>query len=74
MEGLRTSVLVLNLTPATTFTGPAGSQRSAWSVSCAGDVNGDGYSDIITGHYLGSIGGPTEEGAAFASWDYQRCF
>ena len=55
----------LNPAPATTFTGPAGSQRSAWSVSCAGDVNGDGYSDIITGHYLGSIGGPTEEGAAF---------
>jgi hypothetical protein len=55
----------LNPAPTTVFTGPPGSQRSAWSVSCAGDVNGDGFSDIITGHYLSSIGGPIEEGAAF---------
>ena len=55
----------LNPAPATIFTGPPGSLRSAWSVSCAGDVNGDGFSDIITGHYLGNIGGPIEEGTAF---------
>jgi hypothetical protein len=27
-------------------------------------VNGDGYSDIITGHYLANNGGPLEEGVA----------
>jgi hypothetical protein len=34
------------------------------SVSCAGDVNGDGYSDIIVGAYLFDSG-ETDEGAAF---------
>ncbi|MEZ4756812.1 MAG: FG-GAP-like repeat-containing protein [Flavobacteriales bacterium] len=54
----------LNPAPALSFTAPAGSVRSGWSVASAGDVNGDGYSDIITGHYLANIGGPTEEGIA----------
>ena len=35
-----------------------------WSVSSAGDVNGDGYSDIIVGAYLFD-NGQTDEGAAF---------
>lgn len=54
----------LNPPPALSFTAPAGSARSGWSVASAGDVNGDGYSDIITGHYLANIGGPAEEGIA----------
>ncbi len=55
----------LNPPPTTVFTGPAGSTRSAWAVSTAGDVNGDGFSDIITGHYNNDIGGPFQEGTAF---------
>lgn len=55
----------LNPVPTTVFTGPAGSTRSGWAVSTAGDVNGDGFSDIITGHYNNDIGGPFQEGTAF---------
>lgn len=54
----------LNPAPATFFTGPAGTLRSSWTVASAGDVNGDGFSDIITGHYLANNGGPLEEGVA----------
>ncbi len=35
-----------------------------WSVSSAGDINGDGYSDIIAGAY-GYTDGEANEGAAF---------
>ena len=35
-----------------------------WSVSTAGDVNGDGYADVIVGAY-GYDNGQTDEGAAF---------
>ena len=35
-----------------------------YSVACAGDVNGDGYSDVIAGAYLFD-NGQTNEGAAF---------
>ncbi len=38
--------------------------RLGWSVSSAGDVNGDGYSDIIVGAYRYD-NGYTDEGAAF---------
>jgi FG-GAP repeat/Secretion system C-terminal sorting domain/FG-GAP-like repeat len=34
-------------------------------VSCAGDVNGDGFSDVIIGAYLYNDGAVTDEGRAF---------
>ena len=40
-----------------------------YSVAAAGDVNGDGYSDVIIGAYLYDDGGNTNEGAGFyLSW------
>lgn len=36
-----------------------------WSVSHAGDVNGDGYSDVVISAYRHNIGGPTEEGVVY---------
>ena len=63
---------------ARTISGPAAGAHLGRSVATAGDVNGDGYADVIVGapHYTN---GQTEEGAAYvylgsatgvaASWD-----
>jgi hypothetical protein len=36
-----------------------------WSVASAGDINGDGYGDVIIGAYQYDDGGNTDEGRAF---------
>lgn len=45
------------LNPAYVFTGEAAGNFFGWRVSSAGDVNGDGYDDIIMGAMLNSAGG-----------------
>jgi hypothetical protein len=44
----------------------------AYSVACAGDVNGDGYSDVIAGAYNMDDGGNVSEGKAFLYYGNQR--
>ncbi len=69
-------------TPVWTMDGGQSNSEFGWSVASAGDVNGDGYSDIIVGHHLydngqtnegrvvvfhGSASGP----ATTPSWTYE---
>lgn len=52
---------VLSVSLDTTLTGLNSGDNFGYSVACAGDVNGDGYSDIIVGAY----GVLTNTGAAY---------
>ena len=54
----------LNAVPATTLQSNQAEAWFGWSVASAGDVNGDGYADVIVGgiHY---DNGQNNEGAAF---------
>ncbi len=50
--------------PATTIDGTQDEEGFGYSIAIAGDVNGDGYDDLIVGS-AGYDGGQTDEGAAF---------
>ena len=54
----------LNPNPTQTINSAGISRRFGWVVRYAGDVNGDGYSDVVTGDWRDDIGGPAQEGTA----------
>lgn len=54
----------LSATPAWTGTGEKLNDRFGWSVCSAGDVNGDGYSDVAIGAYM-FRSGPDEVGKVY---------
>jgi hypothetical protein len=53
----------LSVNPAWSAEGGEAIALFGWSVASAGDVNGDGYADVIVGAY-GYTGGQTDEGRA----------
>ncbi|PUE10577.1 putative Ig domain-containing protein [Limnohabitans sp. T6-20] len=55
LSALGTGGLVINGTVASDYSG--------WSVSAAGDVNGDGYADVIVGAYQADPNGNTSGGS-----------
>ena len=62
----------LSTTPATTLTGPDG--IGSWFGRCvasAGDVNGDGYADVVVGADAGGVVVPADAAASSADgWAY----
>jgi len=54
----------LSLAPAWTAESDQASAAFGWSIATAGDVNGDGFSDVIVGAYLFD-NGQSNEGRAF---------
>ncbi len=51
-------------TPICTIPGAAAGEQFALSIAGAGDVNGDGFPDLVGGAPLSNAGGPLQSGAA----------
>lgn len=58
------SAMGLSPAPQRTLTGTAAGDQFGWSVASAGDVNGDGYSDLVVGAIASDPGGRLNVGTA----------
>jgi hypothetical protein len=54
-----------NPTGGFVINGEVANDYSGWSVSCAGDVNGDGLDDLIVGAYQAELSGKTLIGKSY---------
>ncbi|MDP3277845.1 MAG: FG-GAP-like repeat-containing protein [Deltaproteobacteria bacterium] len=54
----------MQATPALVLEGASAGDRFASAVASAGDVNGDGYADVLVGGYLATVGGRSQAGIA----------
>jgi hypothetical protein len=66
-SGFATNINLSSLDGTTGFelTGPAASYDVGYSVASAGDVNGDGFADLIVGAFHANPNGATQAGAAY---------
>ncbi|HXH55156.1 MAG TPA: integrin alpha [Gammaproteobacteria bacterium] len=55
----------LNGTNGVVINGVATNDRSGYSVASAGDVNGDGFDDVLIGAYQASLGNLSQTGSAY---------
>jgi hypothetical protein len=55
----------IGLNPGVRLMGIDAGDRSGWSVASAGDVNGDGFADLIIGAYYGDPGGDNAAGESY---------
>ena len=63
--GATLNLSALNGTTGFQISGEAGGDLAGWSVSSAGDVNGDGFADIIVGAITADANGNLNAGAAY---------
>ena len=61
----RFNLSMLNGTNGFILTGIDAGDQSGWSVSSAGDVNGDGYDDLIIGAYQADPNGDSDAGETY---------
>ncbi|MCJ9430065.1 beta strand repeat-containing protein [Kordiimonas marina] len=60
-----TDLSTLNGTNGFVLNGASAGEKSGWSVSSAGDVNGDGYADILIGAYKAATANGSQSGATY---------
>ncbi len=70
-DALTSGVAPLNGTAGAEFDGAAVSTFVGWSVA-AGDVNGDGIADIITGGEYATVGGNFNVGSAYVIFGHKQ--
>jgi hypothetical protein len=55
----------IGATPDVTLNGPTAQGRFGWSVAAAGDIDGDGFGDVIIGQPFADVAGNGANGQAF---------